>query len=885
MNSWSKPNASRILIISDDLHLATLLQNMLTDAGYYVRQSHSVSDALHITEQVHFDLALLDLRVSGGDPQAILEALREDMAFGRFPWIALMDSDPDPHIPDGASGVVMLPVKAQQLLSAVSETLRRLEVLKERFTIPIEGASEEEDVHQLLARNLLEYKTLSDITRTLNSTLDLNAVLTKVVDAATRLTYAEEGLLLLPDDDGKTLYVRAGKGIDSETARQFRVKTKDSLAGQVFNTGEPLLIAYSGWYKVQTAYYVRSLLYVPMKVKGQVIGVLGVNNRTSDRTFTDHDRTLLEDLASHAAIAIENARLYGETLTRSAELITLVKASEAVNSTLALEGVLRIIAGQLIEAMNVEWCEITTWSPQENRLHVLASHRQVHWSDKKDAPRLPLADARLFQRAMEQKQSLPSSEMFSGPYLIAHHAKQSWLIPLYATVDSPSIGVLELLYLNRVPENLPDLPEIQRIGLMLALESSAEGLTDTIFAQQVITRLLDETKADIGRLWAFDQSDQSLYQRFNIGCGIWMNPPQPHLKLEALPVLSEVIETRQAIHVTTNHESSTPPNVLLEFYRGRAILALPMMISGEVLGLALLIDTSHAREFSEREINLAQALVLQAANALQNARLFTDLQNSLKELRHTQAKLVQSARMSAIGELAAAVAHQINNPLTTILADTEMLLQDKTADDRDTVPLQAVLRAGQRAREVVRRLLAMSYQDKEDSQPEPMDINQSIENTLSLVSGHIRRSRVELAIDLAENLPLAAGLRGQLEDVWLNLLLNARDAVKLRDKPVIGIKSYLSDDQRSVKVNVWDNGTGIPESLQKDVFEAFFTTKPSGEGTGLGLHICKQIVSKCNGTIQIQTAETGGALFVVSLPTEIISVPTTSLLQANQQTI
>jgi signal transduction histidine kinase/DNA-binding response OmpR family regulator len=879
MSSWPKVNASRVLIVSDDLHLATLLQNMMGDAGYYVRQSYSVSDAMHMAEQIHFDLALLDLRVSGNDAQAILEALREDMAFGRFPWVALMDSDPEPQVPDGAAGVVMLPVRAHQLLNTVSETLRRLEALKERTTLPPEMTSGEEDVHQLLARNLLEYKTLSDITRTLNSTLDLNAVLTKVVDAATRLTYAEEGLLLLPDDAGKTLYVRAGKGIDSETARQFRVRTKDSLAGQVFNTGDPMLIAYSGWYKVKTAYYVRSLLYVPMKVKGQVIGVLGVNNRTSDRTFTDHDRTLLEDLASHAAIAIENARLYGETVTRSTELTTLVKASEAVNSTLALPDVLRIITEQLIEAMNVEWCEITAWDKDSGQLNVLASRRQVQWSERKIAPRLALADSQVFRQVMEQKQALPTAEMAEGPYLIAHHSKQSWLVPLYATPDAPAIGVLELLYFEEPRAALPDLPEVQRIGLMLALQTEPDEMTDTIFAQQVIARLLQDTGAEMARLWALDSAEQSLYQRFNIGCGVWLAPHQPRIALNELPPLLEALQKAMPINITGYSEAEASTDALLVYYHAQAVLALPMLISGQVLGLVLLIDTSQTRDFGEREVNLAQALVLQAANALQNARLFHDLQNSLEELRRTQAKLVQSARMSAIGELAAAVAHQINNPLTTVLADTEMLLQDKPAEDKDVVSLQAVLRAGQRAREVVRRLLGMAYQDREDATPEPMDINTSIENTLSLVSGHIRRSRVELVIELAENLPLASGLRGQLEDVWLNLLLNARDAVKIRDKPVIGIKSFLSEDKAWVQVKVWDNGVGIPDTLQKDVFEAFFTTKPSGEGTGLGLHICRQIVAKCSGRIDVEAVQPSGVAFIVSLPVQRVSVTDTPTVE------
>jgi signal transduction histidine kinase len=180
--------------------------------------------------------------------------------------------------------------------------------------------------------------------------------------------------------------------------------------------------------------------------------------------------------------------------------------------------------------------------------------------------------------------------------------------------------------------------------------------------------------------------------------------------------------------------------------------------------------------------------------------------------------------------------------------------------------LEAIHRAGQRAHEVVRRLLSVAQNNKEEAFPEPMDINATIENTLSLVTSHIRRKQVSLKIELASELPKAQGLRGQLEDVWLNLLLNARDAVKESENPTIGIRSSLSEDGSHVQVEVWDNGEGIPEEQRSAVFDAFFTTKASGEGTGLGLHICKQVVNQCHGTIQIQTDRPEGVSFLVSLP-------------------
>src|SRR5690606_37213298 len=143
------------------------------------------------------------------------------------------------------------------------------------------------------------------------------------------------------------------------------------------------------------------------------------------------------------------------------------------------------------------------------------------------------------------------------------------------------------------------------------------------------------------------------------------------------------------------------------------------------------------RTFSPREIDLGKTIVAQAATALENASLVHDLAASLQELRDTQERLVQTARLSAMGELAAAVAHQINNPLTTILVDTELMLLDETPTSRNYKSLTAISRAGKRAAGVVRRLLATARPTEENAPIEPIDVTDNIEGILSLVKHHI----------------------------------------------------------------------------------------------------------------------------------------------------
>jgi two-component system, cell cycle sensor histidine kinase and response regulator CckA len=239
-----------------------------------------------------------------------------------------------------------------------------------------------------------------------------------------------------------------------------------------------------------------------------------------------------------------------------------------------------------------------------------------------------------------------------------------------------------------------------------------------------------------------------------------------------------------------------------------------------------------------------------------NAREITERLRLEEELRQTQ-------KMEAIGRLAGGVAHDFNNMLAAIIGFTHLLLQDFEGDDRQRERLEQILGASNRAAELTRQLLAFSRQQV--LMPEILDLNVVV-NDLRLLLERLIGEDIELTIVLAPTLGYVKADRGQLEQVILNLAVNARDAMPAGGRLTIETVNVDDQDEAQVALVVSDSGQGMDEITRARAFDPFFTTKETGKGTGLGLATVHGIVTQSGGLITIESRPGQGSSFTIQLP-------------------
>lgn len=236
----------------------------------------------------------------------------------------------------------------------------------------------------------------------------------------------------------------------------------------------------------------------------------------------------------------------------------------------------------------------------------------------------------------------------------------------------------------------------------------------------------------------------------------------------------------------------------------------------------------------------------------------------MRELVRRQELLIQTHKLQAIGTLTAGVAHELNNPINNLMLTADAMEEDygELSDEERLDMVHDMVHESERARDIVRNLLDFARKTEVDQKP--LDVERLITETLQLASNQIKLARVKVEGEVEENLPPVFGDQQQLTQVFLNLVLNALDAMS--DGGVLTITVQGSEDRGAVTIAFADTGSGIPSHQLDNIFDPFFSTKKHGKGTGLGLSVSLGIVKRHGGDIRVTSTVGEGTVFTVFLP-------------------
>jgi len=284
-----------------------------------------------------------------------------------------------------------------------------------------------------------------------------------------------------------------------------------------------------------------------------------------------------------------------------------------------------------------------------------------------------------------------------------------------------------------------------------------------------------------------------------------------------------------------------------------AALIVPSFSNDRLLAFLVLGAKHTGAPYTTDDISLFSALANQAALGIENAMFF-------EELRTNEAYMIQSEKLASLGQLASGMAHEIHNPLTIISGEAQLYLERfKGQQPQVDQVLLSIIEECKRAADITRRILRFA-------KPAPSDlaaisVKTILNETLTLAGYQVRMDRFQCAVNVPESLPQVRGNQNQLQEVFLNLILNACQAIG--DKGG-SLKLSAAAEDSLVAVRVEDNGPGIPASAQRKVFDPFYTTKPTG--TGLGLFVSQRIVKAHGGTMVLDSEEGKGTCFTIRLP-------------------
>jgi PAS domain S-box-containing protein len=704
----------------------------------------------------------------------------------------------------------------------------------------------------------LDLATVIKVSQAVSGDIVLEKLLETLMRTAIEQSGAVRGLLILSRGAGLRIAAEATTGDTiaielrnepltatslPESVVHYVVRTRESVSLDDATTGPPY--ADDPYIRQRQA---RSVLCMPLLNQAKLIGVLYLENNLAPRVFAPARIAVLKLLASLAAISLENSRLYGDLQEREAKIRRLVDANIIGIFIWELEG-------KILEA-NDTFLRMVGYEHED-----LLSER-LRWTNL-----TPPEWRDRTARAVEEMKKTGTAQPWEKEYVRKDGSRVQVLTGSAAFDEPRSRGVAFVL----------DLTERKRAEERLRVQHTVgQILAEAVTIEEVTSRLLrvmgEYLGWDVGVLWRVDREAEALrcvelWHKESIEIPEFERVSRDFTFVPGLGLPGRVWSSLEPEYIPdVVPDENFPRGPIAEREGLHAAFGFPILLGGEVLGVIEFFSREIRRPDQEL-LNMLATIGSQIGQFIERKRAEAEARENERRYREVQAELAHANRVATVGQLSASIAHEVNQPITAAvtyaLAARRWLSADPPNFREVDDALSLIVKEGTRAGEVVARIRALIK--KVPARRDAVEINDAILEVIALTRTEAANNSVSVQTDLAQDLQFVEGDRVQLQQVTVNLVMNAVEAMGGVGE---GTRELLISTRKTepegVFVEVRDSGPGLAPVLLERVFDAFYTTKSSG--IGMGLSICRSIIEAHGGRLWASANVPRGATFQFTLP-------------------
>jgi signal transduction histidine kinase/ActR/RegA family two-component response regulator len=737
-----------------------------------------------------------------------------------------------------------------------------------------------------------ELSILNTIGQTVNQSIDLDEILNKSLDKMMEMIGVHSAGVYLIDEKMNDLVFVAHRGFSEIFLRGMkRWKLGEGITGKVAISGESIYVEdYPNRLEaipLMIEEGLKFLAVIPLKSRGKIYGTLNIARKESSK-ITPFEKNLFNSIGQIVSGAMERAFLYSENVKRLEELKTLYSISQEIASKLELKVILQKIIESAVELLGADSGNITLWDNRKQNYAIAIVHRLPEsligreitssWSGVigeviakktpvlyKDYEHHPIRLKELNSYHFKQVLGVPLivREMIIGTMVIGSsnpevNYQQSEIDLLFNFAHQAAIAIGNAkLYED----------SLAKIKQLTALSDMGKTLSSTLDLDELFKKALELLRDHFGYtacgILLLDEKKDELYVKQIMGGNV-EESKKLRFRVGIDGIVGWVAKTGEPFYAPDVSKDlryvSGGPSIKSE-------AAFPLKVRDQIFGV-LNIESDEFNRFDEEDLKVLSSFASQLSISIENAQLFSDLKQTLQELKHAQDQIVQAEKLRAMGEMASGVAHDFNNVLAVILGNIQLLLHqlDRLSPEEIREGLKVVERSSKDGAETVRRIQEFTGM-RRDKEFVSLSLNEVVKEVVNITQPRWRDQtqkkgiQIELSTQLGD-IPLIMGNPHELREVLTNIFFNAVDAMPKGGKLTIATQPQTED---WVEVSISDTGIGMTEEVKKRVFDPFFTTK-GVTNSGLGMSVSYGIIKRHGGEILIESEQGKGTAFIIHLP-------------------